>query len=659
VEQLSDDSAKADSILERTDGLLNSGQINKAIRYLDSAYRAFPEAGPIDKWKKYSCLNNLYLNYQLSPARAERYTDSMYLVLKGREYVNATEYAKTLFASGNVFRNQKRYDEAFKRYYEGRKFAKKYLDSCQFSEFTNRLGLIRYAQQKYLKAIPYFKQALKENRHCNADSKFPDRFILPQSIYNNIAFSYEQANLPDSALYYYQEGLAFIERMAPEFEERKAYIETAKGVFYGNLGGQYAELNNFEQAEKYLKESIRLNDRPGYAREDASSAKNKLANMYLQSGHMHEADNLIRQMELDLKKREGKNEEKELTQKLFLLLKSRYHEKTGNWPEAFRYLQQYNSMKDSLNEVAVELRGTDIDVVFKQSEQQYKLEMVSKDNKLKTFYLTGAIVVALMIVSILAIVLYNLKRSRRNVKALKDINDQLQQTLMVLEQSEEDNARMMRVVAHDLRNPIGSITMIASLMLHRSNLAREDMDLLEMMKRSSKDCLDMVDDLLQPKGNDAIFERKPEDLFRILRYCIDQLTLKAGEKRQEIILDASPLIASVNAEKMWRVVSNLINNAIKFSPEATFIEVSLREKTGGAVIAVQDHGIGIPAELRDKIFDMPAEARRKGTSGESTFGLGLAIAKQIVNAHRGTIWFEETPGGGTTFYVELPLSEDN
>jgi signal transduction histidine kinase len=73
------------------------------------------------------------------------------------------------------------------------------------------------------------------------------------------------------------------------------------------------------------------------------------------------------------------------------------------------------------------------------------------------------------------------------------------------------------------------------------------------------------------------------------------------------------------------------------------------------LIAVKDHGIGIPAEMKDKIFDMFTEAKRTGTAGEQAFGLGLAISKQIVEAHGGKIWFESKPGQGTTFYVELPV----
>jgi signal transduction histidine kinase len=106
---------------------------------------------------------------------------------------------------------------------------------------------------------------------------------------------------------------------------------------------------------------------------------------------------------------------------------------------------------------------------------------------------------------------------------------------------------------------------------------------------------------------------------------------------------------------MWRVVSNLIANAIKFSPTGAIINVVMKVDAGHVLIAVEDYGIGVPEEMKDKIFDMYTEAKRPGTAGEQPFGLGLAISKQIVEAHNGRIWFVSRPGNGTTFFVQLPV----
>jgi signal transduction histidine kinase len=103
-------------------------------------------------------------------------------------------------------------------------------------------------------------------------------------------------------------------------------------------------------------------------------------------------------------------------------------------------------------------------------------------------------------------------------------------------------------------------------------------------------------------------------------------------------------------------MNNLVVNAIKFSPEGSTIHIESKQIEDKLLISVNDAGLGIPDDIRNKIFDPFTSARRTGTQGEQPFGLGLYISKQIIEAHNGRIWFESTPGNGTTFYVELPVS---
>ncbi|KIO78233.1 hypothetical protein TH53_04770 [Pedobacter lusitanus] len=101
-------------------------------------------------------------------------------------------------------------------------------------------------------------------------------------------------------------------------------------------------------------------------------------------------------------------------------------------------------------------------------------------------------------------------------------------------------------------------------------------------------------------------------------------------------------------------MSNLIGNAIKFSPEHAVITVRMEEKPESVLIAIADNGIGIPLGIRNKIFDVFGQAKRSGTAGEQSFGLGLAISKQIIENHGGKIWVDSETNQGSTFFVELP-----
>ncbi|RYG15953.1 MAG: HAMP domain-containing histidine kinase [Chitinophagaceae bacterium] len=133
------------------------------------------------------------------------------------------------------------------------------------------------------------------------------------------------------------------------------------------------------------------------------------------------------------------------------------------------------------------------------------------------------------------------------------------------------------------------------------------------------------------------------------------LQYKATEKHQRIILKSEPITLNINREKIWRVVSNLLTNAIKFSEINTSIDVDMNISANSVVISVKDYGIGIPEKMKENIFNINESTKRSGTNGEQSFGMGLIISKQIVESHGGKLWFESN-SKGTTFFVELPIN---
>ncbi len=247
-----------------------------------------------------------------------------------------------------------------------------------------------------------------------------------------------------------------------------------------------------------------------------------------------------------------------------------------------------------------------------------------------------------------------IKQRNRQLQEISEQHTRVIKTLHALEQSQADNSRMMKIVAHDLRNPIGAISLSIAHMI-KKGYPEKDRKILEIIKRAADDSLDLVGDLLYVPGRAEEMHKEPVDLKQMLHYCTDILLHKANDKKQQIRVQAKPATILIDNEKMWRVVSNLIANAVKFSQHGAIITIRLKENPGHIVIEVEDQGIGIPEALQDKIFDMFTEAKRPGTAGEVSFGMGLAISKQIVEAHKGKIWFESKPGNGTIFFVELPL----
>jgi signal transduction histidine kinase len=128
-----------------------------------------------------------------------------------------------------------------------------------------------------------------------------------------------------------------------------------------------------------------------------------------------------------------------------------------------------------------------------------------------------------------------------------------------------------------------------------------------------------------------------------------QLSFETDEDLPVLLLDPA---------KMEQVLNNLISNAIKFSYPGSSVEIHITKEKSQVLISVRDEGQGIPVDELDDLFKWFGKTSIKGTGGEGSTGLGLAIAQRIVLEHHGTIWVESEMGQGSTFYVSLPIQPD-
>jgi two-component system OmpR family sensor kinase len=167
----------------------------------------------------------------------------------------------------------------------------------------------------------------------------------------------------------------------------------------------------------------------------------------------------------------------------------------------------------------------------------------------------------------------------------------------------------------------------------------------------------LVDDLMLLARLDQgrPLERAPVDLEALVAdACADA---RVGDPARAITtrLDA-PLVVAGDDPRLRQVMANLLRNALVHTPAGTPIEVGLREERGWAVIEVADHGPGIPAAARGRIFERFHRADPERSRDQGGSGLGLSIVAGVVAAHGGRVGVTDTPGGGATFRVELPVT---
>lgn len=227
-----------------------------------------------------------------------------------------------------------------------------------------------------------------------------------------------------------------------------------------------------------------------------------------------------------------------------------------------------------------------------------------------------------------------------------------------LNENKAEKDRILNAVAHDLRSPLSGISGISKLMLMDEKLDDNSKEMFQLIEQSASSSLRLIGDLMQTNISvEEQYHFKQVDLNKLIRQSLQILFFTAKEKGIEIHMHLPEETLNINADqdKFERVLTNLVTNAIKFSRQGTSVNIVLEKKNQKAVFTVQDHGIGIPQHMQEKVFDLFTVAKRKGTSGEKSFGIGLAITKKIVELHKGVIYFETEESKGTRFIVELPL----
>ncbi|MGN7719113.1 tetratricopeptide repeat-containing sensor histidine kinase [Chitinophaga sp. 22620] len=627
--------------------------------YLEDAYARFPEAGKADLFRKYAFMH-LYsmriFNYQ----KAMLYADSMLTLFndKSLQQRYPLNYAQALLSRGDVLRDQKKYNEAYLYFYRGREVLQKTNDTCLYHEYASRLALVYYRQEKYPEAARYFSETFQWLSRCDTSSF--NTFYVLQGMLDNTALSYDKAGNDRRALALYDSTLDFIRKRGAKFlhiPDQARGIKAATAVVYGNKGSLLLRMGDTLAAESLFRQSIAINLHGRDEKKDAQMTMAKLAALYLSRNFYDSARAVLREMKSSL----DMLPDAEIRQR-WLSLQWQYYEKTDQQNAGYAALKDYVTLKDSLAAAAPKPVVADINKEFERMAGEHRLEILQKNNELKTAYLFILVFLCLSVILIAVMIWQNWRKSRRHVAALQLLNQEvttqhehIQKSLAALEQSQQNHYRMMKIVAHDLRNPVGAINTIASLLLMANQPERKEQDkeMIELISTSSVSALNLISDLLELDTSLTNMEMEILEIDVALKYCVDLLQTKAMEKNQSIRLHAEPVQVMACPEKIWRVFSNLINNAIKFSPDGAHIEVELKRQNGNVRVAVKDQGIGIPPSMQGKIFSQTTEVKRKGTRGEASFGFGLSISKQIIEAHDGIIWFETEEGKGTTFYIEM------
>ena len=237
-----------------------------------------------------------------------------------------------------------------------------------------------------------------------------------------------------------------------------------------------------------------------------------------------------------------------------------------------------------------------------------------------------------------------------------------------IQERAQRNDQFLAVLAHELRNPLGSIRNAVELLGRSTTLRSTEADAVDLIKRQSATLARLVDDLLDVhRLNDGtiLLRRKAVDLRDVVRNAVQVVQSNIAAKKQQVgmRLAADPLYVDADEVRVAQVLSNLLFNACKFTGIGGRIEiVAERARSDDGIdlarVEVIDNGIGIEPPLIDSIFEPYVQAPRKLETLPEGLGLGLSVARRLAELHGGTLRARsDGPGRGSTFVFELPLCD--
>jgi len=611
--------------------------------------------------RKYALMNNdnkvllgTLLNSGILYAMTGNYDDSERYFKEGlkicKENENFQGYSDFAQSLGIVYRRTGRITNALEMYKESMMTLEKIHSKSSYPEVLNNLATIYMSLGVDSVAIHYFEKSVEVAREQNSVT------ILTIGL-SNLA-SFELKNGDDSLAYeYVMEALELVDKSKNDFV--KLTLLSVLGDYY-RLNEDYVRAKN-----NYLK-SLRLGMKNSNADNTASQCQ-KLATMYKHFGQ-YDSMRYYSQMGLDIAKSSGLSE--------YVYQSARnlafYYNMTGANTKAIDYYEfADSSMKAYYDSLIVdnnrnfayryELEQKESENKILENEAQLQaLEIENTRNELRVknfliiiFLLAGS---ALLII-VLMFVVETRKKSKLN-KLLEEKNTQILAANEDLRKENDFKNKLFSLVSHDVKSPIIGINSMLQVLAMADIPEKKRKEMEGELIQKTNNTLGLIENILfwtrnQMKGLNIEFSEL--ELKKLVVGIIDNHSLEFEKKniQTEVTIEES-MKANSDSNIVHLVVRNLITNAIKFTPSGGRITIFAEHNQERVVLSVQDTGVGIPEDARDKILKSNEQYTTKGIRHEKGHGLGLGLCLNFSEKIGGRLWFESEVGKGTTFYFSIP-----
>jgi signal transduction histidine kinase/tetratricopeptide (TPR) repeat protein len=610
------------------------------------------------------------------------------------ENLNYTKgLAESSYYRALIYTKRNDYFNAIDNYNRSRKYYLKLNDTLGVAKVSNSIGLIEIKRGNYavglknsLSAIDIFeKQGLKDEL---------------SSAYNNLAEAYFKTNQIDKAIDFNFKALevrkqindtkdiiASTKNIADLYsirkEHRKAieYYENVlellnpetdqdlRGEILPKLGSEYLRFNEYEKAAMYLSEGLAYNRKQNND-EGLLRALNANGNLNLQKRKVKLAELQLNEAYAIAQRIDNKTELLE-NYKLHIALDST----RGYFQNAFFWQNKYYNLKQALSLENEPVFHTDIeplDLGETDNAIEDDINTVNHKNTEKTSWFNNPLIwygTIAALATLLTLLLLNWLKTKKYKDIIieqknklaeeKKQNKTTAEQTHLLEEEIQVKDKLFSIVSHDLKDSISSIKAFLDLLKEDSITTEEFNDLIPELSENANNASSLLFNLLNwSKSQMQNLEPKPElfNMQEVFHNKMDLVEQKVEDKRIVLIDESQRDFVYADKSMLEIVIQNLITNAVKFSRTGDVITVSNQDVNGKALICVEDTGVGISRENIDKLFNAHKNFTTVGTKNEKGTGLGLTIAKDLVELNNGRIWVESTQNVGSKFFIELPKS---
>ncbi len=249
----------------------------------------------------------------------------------------------------------------------------------------------------------------------------------------------------------------------------------------------------------------------------------------------------------------------------------------------------------------------------------------------------------------------------RDMTDHRRLEDDLRARSRELQEADRQKDHFLSAVAHELRSPLSALICVLPILRSPQVDATARQMVSGVIERQTAHMARLVEDLLdlaRVRSGELTLRPESIDLTTIAPKAVELSHSLIDARKHNLVVDQSPepLWVSGDSARLVQVVSNLLTNAAKFTPEGGHIRLTTAREDGMAVIRVRDDGTGIPLEMLSRVFDLLTQIGATGGDSAGGLGIGLSLVRRLVDLHGGTVAvFSEGPGQGSEFVVRLPL----